>query len=177
MLTSLGYNYEIEAYVVFINPEFTLYNAPSNLPIILPTQVNRFLKKLDSKPSRLNISHKNLATSLASLHKTSSPYAKIQLPSYEYHQLKKGGTCCNCHSFSVSVRGMKLVCDTCGCEEKAEVFIMRSVGELKLLFPEMKITTNLIYEWCQVFKCKKRVRRVLVKNLNMIGVHQWAFYE
>jgi hypothetical protein len=43
-------NYLVDPYVIFINPEFTLYHTPMNQPIILPTQVNRFLNDLNKYP-------------------------------------------------------------------------------------------------------------------------------
>ena len=46
LLQSLGYHLTIDGSVVFVNPEFFLYQAPKNLPFIFPTQLNRFMKKL-----------------------------------------------------------------------------------------------------------------------------------
>ncbi|WP_347814365.1 nuclease-related domain-containing protein [Alkalihalobacillus sp. LMS39] len=43
-LQSLQVTILLHAYVVFINPEFTLYQAPLNKPFIFPTQLNRFIK-------------------------------------------------------------------------------------------------------------------------------------
>jgi hypothetical protein len=175
LLQSLGSKLTVEAYVVFINPQFTLYQTPPDLPFILPTQLDRFMKKLDQKSSRLNQSHKNLADKLISLSQTESPY--IQLPAYSYETIKKGLTCCKCESFSVSVQGKKVVCSKCGCEEMVTVAVMRNVEEFKLLFPERKITTNIIHEWCGVVGSRKRISRILGKNLKITGLGQWAFYE
>ena len=175
LLQSLGSKLTVEAYVIFINPQFTLYQTPPDLPFILPTQLDRFMSKLDQKPSLLNQSHKNLADKLISLHQTESPYT--QLPMYEYDQIKKGMTCKVCHSFSVSVVGKKVVCKECGCEEMVALAIMRNVEEFKLLFPERKITTNIIQDWCGIVPCKKTISRSLGKNLKIIGKGQWAFYE
>ena len=65
----------------------------------------------------------------------------------------------------------------CGHEELLEAAVMRSVKEFKLLFPTKKVTTNVIYEWCNVVKSKKRIRKILGKNFTKAGVHQWTFYE
>jgi hypothetical protein len=175
LLQSLGSKLTVEAYVIFINPQFTLYQTPPDLPFILPTQLDRFISKLDQKPSLLNQSHKNLADKLISLHQTESPYT--QLPIYEYEQIKKGMTCKVCHTFSVFVTGKKMVCNECGCEEMVALAIMRNVEEFKLLFPERKITTNIIQDWCRIVPCKKTISRSLGKNLKIIGKGQWAFYE
>ena len=134
LLQSLGSKLTVEAYVIFINPHFTLYKTPADLPFILPTQLNSFMKKLDQKPSRLNQSHKDLADKLISLHQPVPP--KIQLPNYRYETVKKGMSCCKCDSFSVTIFGKKLICGKCGREEFVTVAVMRNVEEFKLLFPE-----------------------------------------
>ncbi|MEH7273234.1 nuclease-related domain-containing protein, partial [Neobacillus vireti] len=97
LLQSLGSKLTVEAYVIFINPQFTLFQTPPDLPFVLPTQLDTFMKKLDQKPSRLNQSHKTLADQLIFLHQTVPP--NIQLPAYKYEKLKKGMTCCKCDSF------------------------------------------------------------------------------
>jgi hypothetical protein len=175
LIQDLGYNLHVEAYVIFINPEFTLYLAPLDLPFIFPTQLKRFLKKLDEKPSRLNNIHKKLADKLVSLHQTES-YFK-QVPHYDYLGIKKGITCKVCRSFSVSVKGKFVVCGECGFEELVGDAVLRCVGEFKLLFPELKITTAAVHEWCKIVESKKRISRILESKYKISGVHQWSFYE
>jgi hypothetical protein len=99
------------------------------------------------------------------------------LPEYEYGQLSKGITCTQCRSLSVAVEGRKCVCWGCGHVEGTETAVLRSVKEFKLLFPDRKITTNEIHEWCKVIDSKKRIRGVLEKNYKKVGVHQWTYYE
>lgn len=87
LLQHLGFNLNIEANVVFNNPDFTLYHAPQNKPIILPTQLNRFMKKLEKKSSKLNNSRKKLAEKLVSLNIIQTP--DNHLPPYKYEEVKK----------------------------------------------------------------------------------------
>jgi hypothetical protein len=54
---------------------------------------------------------------------------------------------------------------------------MRNVEEFKVLFPEWKITTNGIQEWCQIVESKKMIGRILKRNLKSMGYGQWSFYE
>lgn len=175
LLHNLGFKIPIDASVVFINPEFTLYQSPLNKPFIFPTQVNRYLNNLNMTPSKLNGKHRMLADKLISLHIEESPYK--QLPPYDYDQLRNGITCAVCNSFLISVEGRKCVCNACGHEEVVEAAVIRSVKEFKLLFPNQKITTNVIHDWCKVVTSKKRIRKILEKNFKMVGVHQWSFYE
>ncbi|MBT2721126.1 nuclease-related domain-containing protein [Bacillus sp. ISL-46] len=175
LLQNIGYNYPIESQVVFINPEFTLYQAPLDSPIIFPTQINSYLKKLDAIPSKLNGKDKMLADKLISLHIEENPYTI--LPHYEYKQVRKGMTCEVCNSFSIYVNGKICKCGDCGHEELVTAAVLRNVSEIKILFPKMKITTNLIFEWCVVIELKRTIKRILVKNYKQIGVRQWTYYE
>lgn len=175
LLHNLQQNFLVEASVIFINPEFTLFQAPMDQPIILPTQVNRFLKKLNQDPSKLNDSHKKLAQKLISLHQTKNPFTI--LPKYNYDQVKNGVTCLNCGAFSISVVGKKCICKECGYKELVSTAVIRSVKEFQLLFPDNKITANTIHDWCRIIESKKRIAAILSKNYKIVGVHQWAFYE
>ncbi|MBU8916699.1 NERD domain-containing protein [Bacillus sp. FJAT-29953] len=175
LLQTLGVNLPIEAKVIFINPKFTLYQAPLTKPFIFPTQVSSYLEKLDKSPLKLNDYHKRLADKLVSLHIKKSPYT--QLPPYRYDQLRKGHTCKICNSFSISVEGKNCICLDCGHEELVRDAVLRCVREIKLLFPRMKITTNIVYEWCGVVESKKRISRILNENYKIIGVGPWAYYE
>ena len=174
LLQNLGFNLPIDASVIFINPQFTLYQAPLNKPFIFPTQINRYLRKLNSQPPKLKERHKILADQLISLHIEDSPFT--QLPSYDYDKLQKGITCLKCNSFSISTEGNKCVCNECGYEELLPSAVMRSVKEFKLLFPDQKVTTKTIHEWCKVVESKKRIKSVLEKNFKIEGKHRWSHY-
>lgn len=165
----------IDASVVFINPTFTLYQAPLNLQALLPTQIPNYMRTLDANPSKINEKQKRIADLLVSLHITKSPYSKI--PSYRYDGLRKGITCEVCESFSVVIEGRKCVCKVCGHEELVADAVLRAVNEFMILFPDQRITTNVIYDWCQVVQSKERIRYILAKNYTLIGVHQWAYFE
>jgi hypothetical protein len=175
LLQNLKQNYLVEALVIYINPEFTLYQAPTNQPIILPTQVNRFLRDLNNVPSKLNDGHMRLAQKLVSLHQTKNPFTV--LPKFRYEKLRKGMTCEKCNSFSISVHGRKCICLDCGHEELVSTAVMRSVNEFKFLFPTQKITANTIHEWCKIVESKQRIGEILGKNYKIVGVHQWSYYE
>ncbi|WP_442874236.1 hypothetical protein [Cytobacillus sp. NCCP-133] len=46
LLQELGYKSPLKAFIIFINPEFHLYQATKNLPAIFPAQINRFMDKI-----------------------------------------------------------------------------------------------------------------------------------
>jgi hypothetical protein len=174
LLQELGFKFPVESYLVFINPEFHLYNAPKSLPAVFPTQLNRYKNKLLTIPSYLNEKHDKLAQNLASLHQPESPYTRY--PKYHYEKLKKGVICIGigCHSFITHFEKHILICDKCGCIEDVESAVLRNVEELLLLFPDRKITTNAVHEWCNIIP-KKTIRRILLKNFMFAG-HSSSFY-
>lgn len=163
LLQNIGYNMHIESYLIFINPNFHLYNAPINQSIIFPTQLTRFLDKLNRTPSKLNGKHSKLAEILVSKQAFQSPYKR--LPNYDYDQLEKGICCPHCRTFLDAT----LKCSKCGLEETPSAAILRSVEEYRMLFPDGKITTNGIYEWCKGNKSIRTIRRILSNNFEYAG--------
>lgn len=175
LLNSLGFYLEIKSYIVFINPEFTLYQAPKNAPIILPSQLNRFMKKLNKKHSTLNNMHKKLAEKLLALHKVDNPYQR--LPTYTYEQLTKGVICVKCHQFIEKIIKKEFMCSYCGTHEKVETAVIRSIGEIQLLFPEKKITTTEVYDWCNGVLSRKTIRHVLKNHFNVVGTKRHQYFK
>jgi hypothetical protein len=67
---SLGFKIPIEPYLVFVNPEFTLYQAPLDRRIILPTNLNRFIHQVNNQQTTLNHQHVRLSEKLLASHIT-----------------------------------------------------------------------------------------------------------
>jgi hypothetical protein len=144
-------------------------------PIIFPTQVNRFLNEINKTPSKLNDGHKKLAHTLISLHQTKNPYT--ELPQDHYDQMEKGIYCKTCGSFQVVSNNNHVVCGNCGGRESIEHTILRGVDEFKLLFPERKLTTQSIYDWCQMDLHKRTFCRALKKNYTAVGTTRGTYYK
>jgi hypothetical protein len=174
VLQELGFDFSVDSYVIFVNPEFQLYNATLNLPIIFPTQLHRFMGKLKKAPSELKDTHSKLAEKLLSLHLTDTPY--FRLPTYQYDQLKKGITCPFCHELYTTFHKSNLVCNACGGKEMYHTAVLRSVEEFRLLFPNKKISTNHIYEWCSIIKAKKTIQKILSDHFKKEGYGKYSYY-
>ncbi|MBY7144962.1 NERD domain-containing protein [Virgibacillus sp. NKC19-3] len=174
LLTKYRYTIPIEGLVVFINSEFTLYQAPLHKPFIYPNQIKRYMKQCNMIASKLNRNHFRLADQLLSLHIHDSPYK--QLPIYSYDQLQKGVTCLKCNSFAISIKGSTCICEHCKSKEAISTAVMRAVKEFQLLFPEQKVTTNIIHDWCRVVKSKRTIIRILSQHLHVVRNHRWTYY-
>ncbi|AXF55847.1 nuclease-related domain-containing protein [Salicibibacter kimchii] len=125
LLQSLKLDYPVNAQLVFINPEFYLYNASFHLPAVFPNQLYRFMKSLNDTPANISEKQEHLARHLVSRHLTKSPFTRV--PDYDYHQLKRGIVCPVCFAF-LSNRQNKWICHECGMKEKSEVAVLRTVN-------------------------------------------------
>lgn len=175
LLQSIWIRLTIEAYVIFINPRFHLYQSPLNKPIIYPNQLPDFLKKLNRKSSTLSGRHKGLAEQLVSMHQIESPYEKYA--KYTINKVKKGFICGVCGSFHVSFCGRHLQCEVCGHLEGLDAAVLRMVEEIRLLYPNEKITTNLVFDWCEVIGSKQAIARILKQNFSVRGNKRHTYYE
>ncbi|MFS0862415.1 nuclease-related domain-containing protein [Fredinandcohnia sp. 179-A 10B2 NHS] len=174
LLKQLGFNFAVKASIVFINPEFTLYQTPLNKPFIFPTQLKRHINDLDELPYNITNQHHKLAEKLISIHLDESPYNS--LPSYKYDQIKKGITCSMCGSFSVEAERYSCTCLECGQKERNELVVLRNVKEIKLLFPTKSLTTKVVQDWSNNLITTKVIRNTLEKNYKKAGIHQWTYY-
>lgn len=175
LVKNLGYNLPVKSYLVFINRDFTLYQLPPNLPILLRSQLNRFIQFLNKSHVPLKQEHHQLAQDLKKVQITDSSFEN--LPDYDFKQLRKGITCPECYMFLSRERQSFLLCDNCGYTETLEKGILRNVFEFHLLFPQEKITTNVIYEWCGIFKSLLTIRKVLSRHFTFIENGPHSYYE
>ena len=174
LILNHGFKLPIDASVVFINPSFTLYQAPLDKPIIFTAQLKNYLAKLNATHSVITDKHKKLAEKLVALHRRDSPFQ--QIPSYKYNDLRKGITCVKCHSFSLTVGERNYTCNKCKYKESIDKPILRNIQEFKILFPNERMTTTIIHDWCQVVKSKRKIRTILLKNFTQRGSRRWAHY-
>lgn len=103
-----------------------------------------------------------------------SPYNRK--PDYTFEQLQKGIYCKCCHSFDISFNTKTIVCDKCRFREDMESAVLRNVEEFRILFPEKKITTSVIYEWCKIITSTKTIRNILSINYKFMNLTKGNYY-
>ncbi|SDJ26529.1 Nuclease-related domain-containing protein [Natribacillus halophilus] len=174
LLQSLKMNFlPIEPLLIFINPAFMLYNASPNLPAVFSSQLQRYMNKLNREPAKINRKHEHLAERLVSLHEEKSHHT--ELPDYDFDRLEKGVVCVRCGV--MMVRGGKtFACDHCGHVENVKPAIIRSAEEYNALFPDSKVTTPVIYEWCAMQCDKKTIARALDERFKLVRNGRYAYY-
>ncbi|WP_051302396.1 nuclease-related domain-containing protein [Salibacterium aidingense] len=103
-------HFPMKPYLVFPHPNFFLYYATPDLPIIFASQIKRYLSKWQSRNRPLSKTQRQLAERLKTLVIESSPYTL--LPSYTFEQLQKGIFCPTCSSL-LQLQDKTLMCQKC----------------------------------------------------------------
>src|SRR5699024_1977912 len=168
------FNFSIESKVVFTHSEFFLYQAPLDAPLIFPTQINRFIEELVSKPFHGNSHQEKLVDFLKKQQKSWSPHTR--LPKYTYEELQKGIVCEECSVFLRLDPLNLLVCNNCGRKEKLEPALLRSVRQYEVLFPDKRITVSAMLDWCNIISSRKIIRRILKKHLRLVQRGRYSYY-
>lgn len=177
LLRKLGYRFKIEAFVVFMNPEFYLYDLPRDKPFLFVGQLPQHFKMLEEKFDGINASHQNLAQKFCDLHIKN--YRPHNLPEYHYSGLTKGIYCPQCFSFEHADTRQNRICKKCGYKETIVEAIRRSAEECRLLFPNEPLGTPRTFEWCGQIYNKPRIRRVLKKSgaVHFLGPKSYYHFD
>lgn len=166
LLSELDYGHiPVETVLIYVNPNFSLYEAPYFPHLILPTHIKSYFEQVEKDLEPLALAQTSLAKKLCRLNQPKQ-YAD-NVPQYQYETLKKGVTCLNCNSFieSLTPRYQSICCEQCGKEERVQDTIRRHVKEYQLLFPERKVAVSAIKRWCGGVIPEKRIRQVLKKGI------------
>jgi len=176
LLSTIGYrNIPVVSHVVFVNPEFTLYQAPINLPIIYPNQLNRYFNQREQNAKSIGKREIILAEKLKSLHIKDNPYSMVF--DYRKEELRKGIVCKKCSGFDMNTKSSKVICNNCHYEEEFTQAVIRTVEEFQLLFPDEIITTSKMYKWCDIEGDVRRIKRVLDRHFKLVRNRRWSYYE
>lgn len=176
LLQEIGYrNIPIKPYLIFINPQFSLYKAPPNQSIVLPNQIPRFMDQLKNETSITTENNLKLLRNLINLHVANSPFSNV--PNYIYGNLRKGITCTKCTKFVSVVSDKILVCLHCGNVEGIDFAVLRNIEEMRILFPDQRISTDSVYEWCGGILSKRRIQRILTENFMNTGYGRYSNYS
>jgi hypothetical protein len=166
-----GYSLKVEAYVIFVNPEFTLLGAPSDANFILPSQILGHFRNVQA-PAQLNAEQIKLAEMLVNQH---DPIYPRKNPQYNYSDLNKGIICPECGTLSKNFNGYFHTCNKCGKKVNVKKAIQSSIEDFRTLFPGDKLTSSCIMDWCGCGN-QKRIYRILRNDYQMIGKTRGSYY-
>lgn len=158
----------LQANVIFVNPSFTLFQAEKNPNIILPTQLKGYFQRLNNNNQKPTLPREYLLykDKLLLRNISKSPFTKF--PDYNMDKLQKGILCRNCRIPMNFKNRKSLFCFSCNYLECMDSGILRMMMEFQLLFPNKKITTSMIDQWCGNIVSTRTMNRVLNNYLTAI---------
>lgn len=176
LVDQMGYNWNIKKLVVFINNDFTLFQAPRDSGIVLPGMLKSHFSMVNGISGRLNQNHYRFAEEIKPMHM--EDFSLHNVPYYENELLKKGVTCFYCGSFiEYFTKNRSCICKYCSKEEVISQTVIRHAQEYIRLFPEQKITTAAICKWCDNQLSTCRIRYIFNQHLTAKGTGRWRYYE
>ncbi|MCC5889743.1 MAG: NERD domain-containing protein [Alkalibacterium sp.] len=174
LMQTLKIESELSAKVVFVNPTFVLYNCPPDSDVLMPQQIGHHISQMNKQSRPDKSAQKKLAKKFLSLHKTDERFMKQ--PAYSFKELNKQVTCLECQSILTKRSRRKSTCLQCGFHELNAHIIKYEIESVRLLFPELKLTTSLIYDWCGAYFSDDSIERVLKKYFVQIGSNKGRYY-
>ena len=170
LLSEMGLQRRVEAYVIFVNPEFTLVGAPNVTSYILPSQIPEHFRNMPKKTG-ITAEQYRLADSLVALH---DPNYSFKIPEYHYENMKKGVPCTACGTLKDTFRGRHQICDECGKKININEAIRTGISDFRILFPDDKITTSRITDWCGIGD-KNRISNILKSEFQEMGKNRGRY--
>ena len=146
LLSKWNVNLTFDPILIFVNPAFTLYNAPSGSPIIFPTQIKEQLSRMNRIALPLSKRHHHFADKMMEENQEEAAFQR-KLPSYTYDLLKKGLWCIECGSPDLSNTQRTISCRACGSKATVVDTVSRQIKDFKLLFPDSKVTSAAMFDW------------------------------
>lgn len=175
MIKEFGAGLTVKSFVVFVNPDFSLYLAKPSDPFILPNQIEKHLMDINQQSYSLSKEHNYLANKLIRENKEEVPYQK-QLPEYKLSDLKQGLYCPGCSSEAITLTKQRAHCKRCNLNMKIDEIVMAHINEFKLLFPDEKVTCKKIHLWCGERIYHRKIRTVLINQFEKIGNTSSRYY-
>ncbi|UOQ83654.1 nuclease-related domain-containing protein [Gracilibacillus salinarum] len=166
-----GFDITIKSYIVFIHPECIVYQTPLSQKILFHANIRTLISRLNEN-SHSSKNGQNVVNTLLASHSQELPVSTT----YTFDELEKGIPCCQCGSMSTYVEGRIIICNECHVYEKADASIIRNIEAFHLLFPNEKLTTKGIAEWCGKGISEDRCKRQLLKHFVKQGVTSNTYF-
>lgn len=165
---------KIRSFLIFPHPEFYLYQASMNLPIIFHGQLNRFIRRMKNNPSQIQKQHHEIASLLKLNHQSSSSFE--YKPIYDYNSLKKGVICQSCNGLMVEYKHNTMRCITCGNAEELRHAMIRTIKDYRTLFTKDHVKMKNIMDWTNNSVSIYRTRKIIEEFAVLVPKGKNSYY-
>lgn len=173
LLYRLGKRRSVRKFVVFINEEFHLYQAPDHRSIITRPQLRRALNSLTRHQRPANSATLELRDTLLKLNIKDTRPAKVL---YQYDDLKKGLFCYKDGTVLERSGRTEYSCTTCDSKISVKDLILETAREFSILFPKEKITVPALIDFSGGLLTKHNLQKVLREECDRLSKARGTFY-
>src|SRR5699024_6654959 len=96
LLDKLGIKLAVHSYIYFVNPNFILYGATPQLPLIFSPQIYSFLRRINENSNPISEKERLIARRLLQQIKENTVHE--DRPVFKFEDLRKGIYCVNCRT-------------------------------------------------------------------------------
>ncbi|WP_373765692.1 nuclease-related domain-containing protein [Jeotgalibaca porci] len=161
LLRELGYTHvTVDAVVFHVGTTFTLLGAPENRNVILPTQIQEHVTKLNQYQYDVSQSLVDLSGQLELAVRVAPPFTKM-IPEYSFGSLKKGLKCEACAGFVERFSQRICLCPSCGHKTNRADAVEAAITDYEFLFPDRKLSGSVLAEWCGGLISQSHIRSVI----------------
>lgn len=151
------YNYNY--YTTFVNPDYNIYGYLPDDQILSFHQISNFIK--NNSENKQNAYAQEVAQLFLNLHQSKEHFNFRK--NIDITSLKMGVTChCNL-SFYRKLSNRRFICKQCNKVIACEDFLKKCIEDILLIFPQEKLTVNIIYCWTEGNVSKEKIRLYLNK--------------
>ncbi|CQR45928.1 Nuclease-related domain protein [Paraliobacillus sp. PM-2] len=165
-LKSKGIDMPLKSYIVFIHPQCSIYQTPLNQQIIFHSNVHSILTQLNENEYSGKKSKNIVRVLESSLYHA---FHQEDIFNYTFDELQKGIPCYQCGSMETYPINRVVKCKCCEAEEIVSISILRCIKNFQKLFPNEKLTSNIISKWCGDSITHTRCKRVLLNHFTKQG--------
>ncbi|MGP9041621.1 nuclease-related domain-containing protein [Cytobacillus kochii] len=174
-LTKHKLNIAFDYLLVFVHPEFMLYDRTKKQNVILPPQIPRLLRELNQIDIQHSPFHTKIVHTFLSHHKEEMNYArKID---YCTEDLVKGVVCRECSGQMRRASLRKFHCSKCRRNISSYDALSEAIKDFIILFPSEKVTKTAIYDWCGGAISSSAIQRFLQEKYTLNGGGNYFYYH
>lgn len=166
-------NFRIVKKVVYINPTMTMYQAPESNDFLMHGQLEKHFSEVNAIPNYPSAQLQQLLQVIGESYWEDIRFEDI--PAYNFEGLKKGIYCEHCGSYQMKVHRNNCSCLDCHSNTKNMDLLHKNISEIRLLFPEMTLSTKNIKDWCNGVYQERRIQRALEKICDKLFMEKKQF--
>lgn len=173
LLKNSQLHYNFHYYHAFINPTHKVYGYHATDKILEQARICKFISENSQMP--VGAYDIECCEKLLSLQDISDPF-NFRTP-HNFHNFKKGVLCECMKSFYTKHSNRKYKCSSCNKIIDCDHLLDSAIQEIKLIFPDERITTHILKAWTKSLVSREKIRLFLNKRYRRHQLGSIIYYE